>query len=247
MHKLVLVRHGESKWNSENRFTGWTDIGLTKKGQHEAKLCGKLLNVHGFSFDLIYTSLLKRSKDTMEICIDQINQKNSQFISSWRLNERHYGALQGLNKSDTIKEYGEKQVLIWRRSYDVKPPALNKLDKRNPRLDKKYRFLDDSDLPLSESLKDTEERFMPLWHKSIKLKIISNKNILIVAHGNSLRALVKYIDKISNTKILELNIPTGQPLVYELNDDLEPTKHYYLNNISPKNINESFITSAIPS
>lgn len=232
MYKLVLVRHGESQWNLENRYTGWTDIGLTKKGRYEAKSCGELLKIHGFTFDLIYTSLLKRSKDTMKICINQMNQKKFELISSWRLNERHYGALQGLNKSDTVKEYGEAQVLIWRRSYDVKPPSLNKLDKRNPRFDKKYKFLEDSDLPLSESLKDTEERFMPLWHKSIKLKIMSNKNILIVAHGNSLRALVKYLDKISNTKILELNIPTGQPLVYELTSNLEPIKHYYLNDIN---------------
>jgi len=228
MYKIVLLRHGESQWNLENRFTGWTDIDLTKKGELEAKVAGQILKSENFKFDLIYTSLLKRAHRTMNICIKEISKKNIPIKYEWRLNERHYGALQGLNKLDTAKKYGEKQVLIWRRSYDIPPPPLLKSDKRNPRFDIKYKSLNDFEIPCSESLKDTMERFMPLWNKSIKPAILSKSRILIVAHGNSIRALIKYLDKLSNEEILQLNIPTGAPLVYELDSKIMPIKNYYL-------------------
>jgi len=243
MFKLVLLRHGESKWNLENRFTGWKDIGLTKKGEHEAKSAGIVLSSNGFKFDLIYTSLLIRAQKTMSICINELKNNDLVIKKDWRLNERHYGSLQGLNKSETAKQYGEKQVLIWRRSYDIPPPPLSKSDKQYPRFDKKYNHLEDSDIPRSESLKDTFERIMPLWHKSIKVDILSNKKTLIVAHGNSIRALIKYIDNISNKNIVQLNIPTGVPLVYELDEKLKPKKHYYLGDLDEINKKTSLVAS----
>ena len=243
MFKLVLLRHGESKWNLENRFTGWKDIGLTKKGEHEAKSAGKVLSLNGFKFDLIYTSLLIRAQKTMSICINELKNNDLVIKKDWRLNERHYGSLQGLNKSETAKQYGEKQVLIWRRSYDVPPPPLFKSDKRYPRFDKKYNHLKDSEIPRSESLKDTVDRLMPLWHKSIKTDILSKKKTLIVAHGNSIRALIKYIDNISNKNIVQLNIPTGVPLVYELDAKLKPKKHYYLGDLDEINKKASLVAS----
>ena len=243
MYKLVLLRHGESQWNLENRFTGWTDVDLTKKGKLEAKSAGKILKSKGLQFNLIYTSFLIRAQRTMKICINELRKDNFSIKNEWRLNERHYGALQGLNKIDTAKKYGEKQVLIWRRSYDTPPPPLLKSDKQNPRFDKKYISLKDSEIPVSESLKDTVERIVPLWEKSIKPDIFSNKKILIVAHGNSIRALIKYIDKISNKNIMELNIPTGVPLVYEFDGKLNPIKHYYLGNIDEINKRTSVVSA----
>lgn len=230
MYKLVLLRHGESEWNLENRFTGWTDVSLTPKGVTEASSAGEILNKYGYKFDIVYTSVLKRAINTMKICLDKMELKDIVKNYDWRLNERHYGKLQGLDKSETAKKFGEKQVLIWRRSYDSSPPALEKKDKRHPRFDKKYLKLKLSQIPNSESLKQTEKRFMPLWEKAIKTKILSGKNILIVAHGNSLRALVKHLDKLSNEEILKINIPTGIPLVYELDYQLNSLKNYYLGN-----------------
>jgi 2,3-bisphosphoglycerate-dependent phosphoglycerate mutase len=235
MYKIVLLRHGESQWNLENRFTGWTDVELTKKGEREARFAGQILKSKKFEFDLIYTSFLKRAQRTMNICIKEMSLNNVPIKDEWRLNERHYGALQGLNKLDTAKKYGEKQVLIWRRSYDIAPPPLLKSDKRNPGFDKKYKSLNDFEIPCSESLKDTIERIIPLWNNSIKSEILSNKRILIVAHGNSIRALIKYLDNISNEKILQLNIPTGVPLIYELDRKIKPIKHYYLGDINQIN------------
>jgi 2,3-bisphosphoglycerate-dependent phosphoglycerate mutase len=228
MPNLVLLRHGESQWNFENRFTGWTDVKLTQKGIKEAKLSGlKLLN-NGFKFDLCYTSVLKRAKETLNLCLNEMKLSNVPINYNWRLNERHYGALQGLNKSETAKKYGEEQVHIWRRSYDVNPPKLEINDERHPRFDKKYKGLDFEELPSGECLKDTFIRFMPLWEKEISKKIILGKKILIVAHGNSLRALIKFLDKISDKKILELNIPTGIPLVYELDKNLKSQNSYFI-------------------
>jgi len=226
--KLILLRHGESKWNLENKFTGWTDIGLTTKGEQEAKDSGLLLLKENIKIDMVYTSVLKRAINTMNICIKQMNKNNIETILSWRLNERHYGALQGLNKSDTAKKYGDKQVLTWRRSYDVRPPQLDWDDDRHPRFDEKYNTLSNKELPSSECLKDTVSRFLPYWEKTISPQVKSGKHIMIVAHGNSLRALVKHLDKVSNEDIIGLNIPTGIPLVYELDQDLIPIKHYYL-------------------
>ena len=243
MFRLVLLRHGESQWNLENRFTGWTDVDLTKKGELEAKSAGKILKSEGLNFDLIYTSFLKRAKRTMDLCIELLEQNKVPIKYEWRLNERHYGALQGLNKSDTVQKYGEEQVLIWRRSYDTPPPILSKSDKRNPRFDIKYKSLKDSEIPNSESLKDTVQRIMPLWLNSIKSNILSNKKILIVAHGNSIRALIKYLDNISNEHILQLNIPTGIPLIYELDKRLKPIKHYYLGDINQINKKTTEITA----
>ena len=228
MHKLVLLRHGESQWNLENRFTGWTDVELSPKGQAEARSSGKLLNDDGYSFDVIHSSVLTRAIQTMEICLQEMGIADIPIQYHWRLNERHYGALQGLNKAETAEEYGEEQVLIWRRSYDTPPPRLEPDDERHPRFDKRYQSLVPEDLPGSECLKDTVERFLPYWQGQIAPDIQSGKRVLIVAHGNSLRALVKYLDEISDDEILGLNIPTGVPLVYELNDDLSPVKHYYL-------------------
>ena len=226
--KLVLLRHGESKWNFENRFTGWTDVALTNKGKVEAKSSGKLLKEEGFEFDLVYTSVLKRATETMDICLNEMNIINVPIIYDWRLNERHYGALQGLNKTETAEKYGDEQVLIWRRSYTTPPPPLDIDDERHPRFDDRYGDLNKNELPESECLKDTVDRFLPYWHETIAPSIQSGKKVLIVAHGNSLRALVKYLDDISDKEIVGLNIPTGVPLVYELDDQLSPMKHYYL-------------------
>jgi 2,3-bisphosphoglycerate-dependent phosphoglycerate mutase len=230
MHKLVLLRHGESLWNLENRFTGWTDVPLTNNGQLEAKNSGKLLKDEKIQFDQVYTSVLKRAIHTMEICLKEMKLISLPIKYEWRLNERHYGSLQGLNKSDVSKKFGEKQVLIWRRSYNISPPPLNINDERHPRFDKKYEKLDSKDMPPSESLKDTVNRFMPLWNNYISKCIKSGKNVLIVAHGNSLRALVKYLDGISENEIINLNIPTGIPLVYNLDESLNPISNHYLGN-----------------
>ena len=228
--KLVLLRHGESLWNLENRFTGWTDVGLTDKGKAEAKSSGQLLKEEGFEFDLVYTSVLKRATGTMDICLNEMNIINVPIIYDWRLNERHYGALQGLNKTETAEKYGDEQVLIWRRSYSTPPPPLDIDDERHPRFDDRYGDLNENELPASECLKNTVDRFLPYWHETIAPSIQSGKKVLIVAHGNSLRALVKYLDDISDKEIVGLNIPTGVPLVYELDDQLSPMKHYYLGN-----------------
>ena len=228
--KLVLLRHGESKWNLENKFTGWTDVELTEKGEAEAKNAGELINNENINIDLVFTSVLKRAINTMNICLSNMDHNNPQIFQDWRLNERHYGSLQGLNKSETAEKYGDDQVLIWRRSYDIKPPELDQDDDRHPRFDKKYENLDSKILPSSECLKDTVERFLPYWEETISPNVKNGKKVMIVAHGNSLRALVKHLDKISDDKILDLNIPTGTPLVYELDEDLNPLKNYYLGN-----------------
>jgi 2,3-bisphosphoglycerate-dependent phosphoglycerate mutase len=230
MYKLVLLRHGQSKWNLQNRFTGWTDVGLTVKGKLEAKEAGKELNNNGYTFDKVYCSVLKRAIKTMEICLNEMGIKDIPINYNWRLNERHYGSLQGLNKQETAKKFGDKQVLTWRRSYITPPPKLDLQDKRNPQLDKKYSLLDKSILPLSECLKDTYNRLMPLWNSSIKSDIKYPKKIFIVAHGNSIRALIKNLDNISDKEIVNINIPTGIPLVYELDKALKPVNHYYLGN-----------------
>lgn len=228
--KLVLLRHGESKWNLENKFTGWTDVELTEKGEAEAKNAGELINNENINIDLVFTSVLKRAINTMNICLSKMDHNNPRIFQDWRLNERHYGSLQGLNKSETAEKYGDDQVLIWRRSYDIKPPELDQDDDRHPRFDKKYENLDSNSLPSSECLKDTVERFLPYWEETISPNVKNGKKVMIVAHGNSLRALVKHLDKISDDKILGLNIPTGTPLVYELDEDLNPLKNYYLGN-----------------
>ena len=226
--KLILLRHGESKWNLENRFTGWTDVGLTPKGEVEAKDSGGLLSKENIEIDIVFTSVLKRAIDTMEICLKQMKKNNIEAIYNWRLNERHYGALQGLNKAETALKYGDEQVLIWRRSYDIRPPELDWDDERHPRVDEKYKTLKKEEIPSSECLKDTVLRFLPYWEKTISPEVKSGKRIMIVAHGNSLRALVKHLDKVSNEDIVGLNIPTGVPLVYKLDENLMPIKHYYL-------------------
>ena len=228
MVKLVLLRHGESLWNLENRFTGWTDVDLTPKGEEEAQNSGKILAEEGFDFDLIYTSLLTRAIRTMEICLSEMQIYNVPIKYNWRLNERHYGALQGLNKAETAAKFGDKQVLIWRRSYNTQPPALEISDKRWSGNDPTYANIDQKDIPLTECLKDTVNRFLPYWNETIAPSIHSGNKVLIVAHGNSLRALVKYLDNISDKEIVGLNIPTGVPLVYELDNELQPVKHYYL-------------------
>ena len=228
MTKLVLLRHGESQWNLENRFTGWTDVDLTKKGEAEARDSGKILKEEGFQFDVAHTSVLKRANRTMEICLDEMGEDNILIKYNWRLNERHYGALQGLNKAETAKKYGDEQVLIWRRSYSTPPPQLDADDEQHPRFDERYSDLDPNDLPASECLKDTVDRFLPYWHESIKPDIESGKRVFIVAHGNSLRALMKYLDSVSDEDIVGLNIPTGVPLVYELDESLKSIRNYYL-------------------
>jgi len=234
MIKLVLVRHGESIWNKKNLFTGWTDVGLTKKGLAEAKQAGKILKKKGYSFDIAFTSVLKKATKTLALVLDEMNMTKIPVHKSWRLNERHYGALQGLNKAETAKKFGGKKVLLWRRSYSVRPPALKRTDKRYPGRDPMYKHLAKNDLPLTESLKDTVKRVLPYWEKTIVPEIKKGNKVIIAAHGNSLRALVKYLDKISDKKIVSLNIPTGVPLVYELNKKLKPIRHYYLGN--PKEI-----------
>ncbi|MEW6110045.1 MAG: 2,3-diphosphoglycerate-dependent phosphoglycerate mutase [Nitrospirota bacterium] len=226
--KLVLLRHGESIWNRENLFTGWTDVDLSKKGIEEARQAGLLLKNRGFVFDVAFTSLLKRAIKTLWIVLDVMDLLWIPVYRSWRLNERHYGALQGLNKAETASKYGEEQVHIWRRSYDIRPPALDKTDKRYPGNDPRYRRLPEKEIPLSESLKDTVTRFLPYWHDTIEPVVKSGKSVLISAHGNSLRALVKHLDNIPDDEITKLNIPTGIPLVYELDADLKPVRNYYL-------------------
>jgi 2,3-bisphosphoglycerate-dependent phosphoglycerate mutase len=226
--KFVLLRHGESIWNKENRFTGWTDVDLSRRGIKEAQKAGQVLKEEGYTFDVAFTSVLKRAIRTLWIVLDEMNLMWIPVYRSWRLNERHYGALQGLNKAETAAKFGEKQVLIWRRSYDIRPPALEETDERYPGNDPIYADLDRKDIPLTECLKDTVERFLPCWHEVLAPTIKSGKRVLISAHGNSLRALVKYLDHISDDDIVGLNIPTGIPLVYELDGELRPIKSYYL-------------------
>jgi 2,3-bisphosphoglycerate-dependent phosphoglycerate mutase len=226
--KLVLIRHGESTWNKENRFTGWTDVDLSAKGREEALDGGRVLKAEGYTFDVAYTSVLKRAIRTLWTVLDEMELMWIPVHRSWRLNERHYGALQGLNKAETAAKFGEDQVKIWRRSYDIPPPALTPDDERYPGHDPRYRGLTAAELPLTECLKDTVARFLPLWHDTIAPAIKGGQKVLIAAHGNSLRALVKYLDDIPEKDIVELNIPTGMPLVYELDDDLKALKHYYL-------------------
>jgi 2,3-bisphosphoglycerate-dependent phosphoglycerate mutase len=228
MKKLVLLRHGESTWNRENRFTGWTDVDLSERGLEEAHAAGKLLKAEGFAFDIAYTSLLKRAIRTLWIVLDEMDEMWIPVERSWRLNERHYGALQGLNKAETAEKFGEEQVHVWRRSYDIPPPALEADDPRYPGRDPRYASLRTTELPLTECLKDTVERFLPYWHETIAPKVAAGKSVLIVAHGNSLRALVKYLDRVTDEDITTLNIPTGIPLVYQLDDRLRPIRHDYL-------------------
>jgi 2,3-bisphosphoglycerate-dependent phosphoglycerate mutase len=228
MHKLVLLRHGQSTWNLENRFTGWKDVDLSEQGSREASEAGRLLHEGGYEFDVVYTSLLKRAIRTMWLALDAMDQMWLPVIRNWRLNERHYGALQGLNKAETAEQHGEEQVKIWRRSYDTPPPALDESDERYPGHDRRYAGLSAEELPLTESLKDTVARFVPYWEGEIAPRVRKGDRVLIVAHGNSLRALVKHLDGMSEEQILGLNIPTGIPLVYELDGDLKPIRSYYL-------------------
>jgi len=228
VHRLVLLRHGQSTWNEENRFTGWTDVDLSAVGLEEAKAAGRLLKDGGYTFDVAFTSVLKRAIRTLWTALDELDLLWIPVTKDWRLNERHYGALQGLNKAETAAKHGDAQIKIWRRSYDIPPPPLTPDDERYPARDPRYANLDPKLLPLTESLKDTVARFLPYWHESIAPAIQSGRRVIIAAHGNSLRALVKYLDNVSEKDIVELNIPTGIPLVYELNDDLTPIRHYYL-------------------
>ena len=230
MYRLVLLRHGESVWNQENRFTGWTDVDLNERGRTEAREAGRLMAAEKFEFDVAHTSVLKRAIRTLWIATDEMDLLWIPVHRSWRLNERHYGALQGLNKAETAARHGEAQVKIWRRSYDIPPPPLTLDDPRHPSRDRRYASLSAAELPLTESLKDTVARFLPYWHNSIAHDIRAGKNVLIAAHGNSLRALVKYLDNVSEQDILEVNIPTGVPLVYLLNEDLKPLQKNYLGN-----------------
>ncbi|MBV6452183.1 MAG: 2,3-bisphosphoglycerate-dependent phosphoglycerate mutase [Anaerolineales bacterium] len=228
MYKLVLVRHGQSIWNLENRFTGWTDVGLTEQGRAEAREAGRLLKAEGFVFDAAYTSVLKRAIQTLWTILQELDLEWIPVANAWQLNERHYGALQGLNKSEMAEKYGEAQVKIWRRSYDVPPPALELTDERHPKFDPRYASLTPDQLPATESLKLTLDRVLPYWDSTLSPAIRSGKRLIVAAHGNSIRALVKYLDGISDSEITELNIPTGLPLVYELDKGLKPIKHYYL-------------------
>jgi 2,3-bisphosphoglycerate-dependent phosphoglycerate mutase len=228
MYKIVLLRHGESAWNKENRFTGWTDVDLTEKGVQEAKAAGQLLKQEGFTFDVAYVSVLKRALRTLFLALDELDLLWIPTYKSWRLNERHYGALQGLNKAETAAKFGDEQVLIWRRSYATPPPPLTPDDPRYPGSDPRYADLGADDLPLTECLKDTVARFLPYWHQTIAPAVQSGKRVIVAAHGNSIRALVKYLDNVSDDEIVELNIPTGIPLVYELDADLKPIRSYYL-------------------
>jgi len=228
MHKLVLLRHGESLWNKENRFTGWYDVDLSEKGRTEAADAGRLMKSEGFAFDIAYVSLQKRALNTLWLALAEMDRLWIPVEKSWRLNERHYGALQGLNKAETAAKYGDEQVLIWRRSYDIPPPALEKSDERWPGHDPRYADLPPAEIPVTECLKDTVARFLPYWHEAIAPSVAAGKSVLIAAHGNSLRALVKYLDGVSDQDIVSLNIPTGVPLVYELNSALKPVRHYYL-------------------
>jgi len=228
MYKVVLLRHGQSTWNLENRFTGWKDVDLSDQGRAEAREAGRLMKEAGFVFDLAFTSVLTRAIKTLDIALAEMDQLWIPVTKHWRLNERHYGALQGLNKAETAARHGEAQVKIWRRSYDIPPPPLGPDDERYLGHDRRYAALQPGEFPASESLKDTVERFLPYWHETIAPAIAGGTRALIAAHGNSLRALVKYLDNVSDAEIVELNIPTGIPLVYELNDQLKPVRHYYL-------------------
>ena len=228
MTRLVLLRHGESTWNKENRFTGWTDVDLTDKGREEAREAGRLMAAEGFTFDVAYTSVLTRAIRTLWIALDEMKLVWLDTHKSWRLNERHYGALQGLNKAETAARHGDEQVKIWRRSYDIPPPPLEAADERHPSRDPRYARLPPSELPLTESLKDTVARFLPYWNQTIAPQVRAGNRVLIAAHGNSLRALVKYLDNVSEPEIVELNIPTGIPLVYELDEQLKPLRRFYL-------------------
>lgn len=228
MYKLVLIRHGESTWNLDNRFTGWTDVDLTPLGIEQAKNAGRLLKAEGYEFDVAYTSVLKRATRTLWHVLDEMDRTWLPVVNSWRLNERHYGALQGLNKAETAKQYGDAQVLAWRRSYDTPPPALAPADPRSERADPRYARLSQDQVPLTECLKDTVARVMPFWHEAMAPAIKAGKRVVVAAHGNSIRALVKYLDNISDDDIVGLNIPNGIPLVYELDENLKPIRHYYL-------------------
>lgn len=228
MYKLVLVRHGQSSWNLENRFTGWTDVDLTETGREEAKKAGELLKAEGFKFDVAYTSVLKRAIRTLYIILDELDRLWIPVKKSWRLNERHYGALQGLNKSETAAKFGDEKVHEWRRSYDIPPPPLEANDERSAGQDARYASLSQEELPMTECLKDTVARFLPYWHEEIAPAVKSGQQVIITAHGNTIRALVMYLDNISEADIADLNIPTGIPLVYELDADLKPIKNYYL-------------------
>jgi 2,3-bisphosphoglycerate-dependent phosphoglycerate mutase len=225
---LVLLRHGESTWNMENRFTGWTDVDLSPKGNEEARAAGRQMLSDGYVFDVAFTSVLKRAIRTLWLALDEMDLMWIPVHKTWKLNERHYGALQGLNKLETVERHGEQQVKIWRRSYDIRPPALSPDDRRSPQNDPRYKDLRPEEIPLTECLKDTVDRVLPYWHQTIAPAVRSGQRVLIASHGNSLRALVKYLDRISDDAIVELNIPTGIPLVYELNDDLTPIRHFYL-------------------
>ena len=228
MHKLVLIRHGESTWNLENRFTGWTDVDLTPTGVSQAMSAGKLLKAEGYEFDLAFTSVLKRAIHTLWYALDEMDCTWLPVVKDWRLNERHYGALQGLNKADMAKQYGDEQVLVWRRSYDTPPPALEATDPRSERGDRRYANVAAENVPLTECLKDTVARVLPFWNEAMAPAIRSGKRVVVAAHGNSIRALVKYLDNISDNDIVGLNIPNGIPLVYELDDNLKPIRSYYL-------------------
>ena len=228
MPKLVLIRHGESLWNQTNRFTGWTDVDLTEVGIEQAKNAGRLLKADGYDFDIAYTSVLKRATRTLWHCLDEMDRTWLPVVNSWRLNERHYGALQGLNKLETARRYGDAQVLVWRRSYDTPPPALLPTDPRSERGDVRYARLKPEQIPLTECLKDTVERVMPFWNEALAPAMKAGKRIVVAAHGNSIRALVKYLDNIADDAIVGVNIPNGIPLVYELDGDLKPIRHYYL-------------------
>lgn len=228
MYTIVLIRHGESTWNEENRFTGWTDVDLSTKGREEAKRAGQLLKEKGFTFDVAYVSVLKRAIRTLWTVLDELDLMWIPVHNSWRLNERHYGALQGLNKSETAAQFGEDQVKIWRRSYDIPPPPLEKTDDRFPGKDRRYADLSPDELPTTECLKDTVARFLPFWHETLAPVVKSGKRVVVAAHGNSIRAMVKYLDEVSEADIINLNIPTGVPLVYELDAAMKPIRHYYL-------------------
>jgi 2,3-bisphosphoglycerate-dependent phosphoglycerate mutase len=244
MHTLVLLRHGESTWNKENRFTGWVDVDLSEKGLAEARTAGQRLKADGFTFDLAFSSVLKRAIRTLWIVQDELDLLWLPVQRSWRLNERHYGALQGLNKAETAAKHGEAQVKRWRRSYDIRPPALTRDDPQFPGRDRRYASLDARDLPLTECLKDTVERFLPYWHDTIGPAIRGGQRVIIAAHGNSLRALVKYLDGISDADIVELNIPTGMPLVYELDADLRPIRRRYLDEDAARTAAEAVANQA---
>lgn len=242
MSKLVLLRHGESIWNKKNLFSGWADVDLSEQGIGEAKTAGLLLKKEGYVFDLAFTSVLKRAIRTLWLALDEMDLMWIPVIRSWRLNERHYGALQGLNKAQTAEKFGEDQVLTWRRSYDIPPPALDKSEEHYPGRDPRYADLSEQNLPLTECLKDTVERFMPYWYESIAPVIKENKKVIIAAHGNTLRALVKFLDQVPDEEIVKLNIPTGIPLVYELDNSLKPVNHYYLGD--PKTVEKAMQTVA---